>query len=152
MDLNTKGRYAVMAMADLARHGGDGAVPLTEIAERQQISLAYLEQLFQKLRRAGIVESERGRLGGYRLARDMGVITIAEVMAAVEEPFVMTRCQGHGTSGCVAGNRCLTHDLWDALGDHIAGFLGSVSLQDVLEGQLGGNRRVPGAGIGAAAE
>lgn len=152
MDLNTKGRYAVMAMADLARHGGGGAVPLTEIAERQQISLAYLEQLFQKLRRAGVVESARGRLGGYRLARGMGAITVAEVMAAVEEPVIMTRCQGLGTTGCVAGDRCLTHDLWDALGEHIAGFLASVTLQDVLDGRLAVTRQVPLPAIGAAAE
>jgi Rrf2 family protein len=136
MDLNTKGRYAVMAMADLARHGGEAAVPLTDIAERQQISLAYLEQIFQKLRRAGVVESARGRLGGYRLARGIEAITVGEVMAAVEEPVDMTRCHRHGTQGCVAGDRCLTHNLWDALSDHIAGFLGRVTLKDVLEGQL----------------
>jgi Rrf2 family protein len=143
MDLNTKGRYAVMAMADLARHSGPAAVPLTDIAERQQISLAYLEQIFQKLRKAGVVESARGRLGGYRLTRGIDAISIAEVMAAVDEPVVMTRCEGHGT-GCVAGSRCLTHDLWDALGDHIAGFLASVSLKDVLDGRL---RRSPPAHV-----
>ena len=150
MDLNTKGRYAVMAMADLARHHGLSAVPLTDIAERQQISLAYLEQLFQKLRKAGVVESARGRLGGYRLARPIDAITVGEVMAAVEEPVIMTRCQGQGAAGCIAGDRCLTHDLWDALGDHIAGFLGSVTLKDVLDGRL----RRSGAGdlLGAAAE
>ncbi|MEZ5924927.1 MAG: Rrf2 family transcriptional regulator [Hyphomicrobiaceae bacterium] len=150
MDLNTKGRYAVMAMADLARHGGDAAVPLTDIAERQHISLAYLEQLFQKLRRAGIVESARGRLGGYRLARSMADITVGEVMAAVEEPVVMTRCQGQAATGCVAGDRCLTHHLWEALGDHIAGFLGSITLKDVLDGRLG--HEAPPVALGAAAE
>ena len=152
MDLNTKGRYAVMAMADLARHGGEAAVPLTDIAERQQISLAYLEQLFQRLRKAGVVESARGRLGGYRLARGMEAITVAEVMAAVEEPVVMTRCQGHGVVGCVAGDRCLTHDLWDALGDHIAGFLGSVTLKDILEGRLKQARPGGAEVVGVAAE
>jgi iron-sulfur cluster assembly transcription factor IscR len=152
MDLNTRGRYAVMAMADLARNAGEDAVPLTDIADRQQISLAYLEQLFQKLRRAGIVESARGRLGGYRLARGVAAITVAEVMAAVEEPVVMTRCQGHGSAGCVAGDRCLTHDLWDALGDHIAGFLGSVSLEDIIDGRMAQSRRSAVATLGAAAE
>lgn len=151
MDLNTKGRYAVMAMADLARHGGAGAVPLTDIADRQQISLAYLEQIFQKLRRAGVVESARGRLGGYRLARGVEAITVAEVMAAVEEPVIMTRCQGHGAQGCIAGDRCLTHDLWDALGEHISGFLGSVTLQDVVDGRLAG-RRFRAPALEAAAE
>ncbi len=152
MDLNTKGRYAVMAMADLARNGGEVAVPLTDIAGRQQISLAYLEQLFQRLRKAGIVDSARGRLGGYRLARDMDAITVADVMAAVEEPVVMTRCQGHGSAGCVAGDRCLTHDLWDALGDHIAGFLGSVTLKDILDGRLGPGRSGLAQPTGVAAE
>src|SRR4029453_17115551 len=85
VELNTRGRYAVMAMADLAKHGAEAALPLPAIAERQQISLAYLEQLFLKLRRAGLVESARGRLGGYRLGRPANAISIAAVMAAVEE-------------------------------------------------------------------
>jgi Rrf2 family protein len=134
VELNTKGRYAVMAMADLAKHGGGAAVPLSAISERQLISLAYLEQLFAKLRRAGLVESERGRSGGYRLARVADAITVREIMAAVEEDVRMTRCQGENALPCVAGQRCLTHDLWDALGDQIAIFLGSVSLQDVIDG------------------
>ena len=135
MDLNTKGRYAVMAMADLAKHAGDGAVPLSAISERQQISLAYLEQLFLRLRRAGLVDSARGRAGGYRLGRDAGTITVAEVMAAVEEEVRMTRCVG-GEQGrpCLGHERCLTHGLWDALGDEIAAFLARVTLRDVLDG------------------
>lgn len=134
MELNTKGRYAVMAMADLAKYGAGDALPLSLIAERQQISLAYLEQLFLKLRRAGLVESARGRSGGYRLGRSAASISVAEIMAAVEEGVRMTRCHGEHASPCVAGQRCLTHGLWDALGEEIAAFLDSVSLRDVIEG------------------
>lgn len=133
MDLNTRGRYAVMAMADLAKYGAGGAVPLSAIAERQQISLAYLEQIFLRLRRAGLVESARGRSGGYRLARAAAAITVAEVMSAVEEDTRMTRCGG-SSAGCVGERRCLTHDLWEALGERIEMFMAEVSLQDVLDG------------------
>jgi Rrf2 family transcriptional regulator, iron-sulfur cluster assembly transcription factor len=134
MELNTRGRYAVMAMADLAKYGAESALPLPAIAERQQISLAYLEQLFLKLRRAGLVESARGRSGGYRLGRPPNAITVADVMAAVEEDTRMTRCGGEAAKPCMPGQRCLTHGLWDALGDQIAAFLESVTLQEVLDG------------------
>jgi Rrf2 family iron-sulfur cluster assembly transcriptional regulator len=154
MELNTRGRYAVMAMADLARHAGEGAVPLSAIADRQQISLAYLEQIFAKLRRAGIVESARGRSGGYTLGRPAAAITVAEVMGAVEEDMRMTRCEALGGTPCVGGRRCLTHDLWEALGEEIAGFLGRVTLADVLAGMP--ERRLRNAGgiarLGLAAE
>ena len=134
MELNTKGRYAVMAMADLAKFGGTEAVPLSAVAERQQISLAYLEQLFVKLRRAGLVDSARGRSGGYRLAKPATLITVAEVMRAVEEGLRMTRCGGEEAVPCMAGKRCLTHGLWDALSDRIGSFLEGVSLQEVIDG------------------
>jgi Rrf2 family iron-sulfur cluster assembly transcriptional regulator len=134
LELNTKGRYAVMAMADLAKFSGSDAVPLSAVAERQQISLAYLEQLFVKLRRAGLVESARGRTGGYRLSRPAGQIKVAEVLRAVEEGLRMTRCGGEEAVPCMAGKRCLTHGLWDALSDRIGSFLESVSLQEVLDG------------------
>jgi Rrf2 family protein len=134
LELNTKGRYAVMAMADLAKFGGAEAVPLSAVAERQQISLAYLEQLFVRLRRAGLVESARGRAGGYRLARPAGRIMVAEVMRAVDEGMRMTRCGGEESAPCIAGKRCLTHGLWDALSDRIGSFLESVSLQEVVDG------------------
>jgi Rrf2 family transcriptional regulator, iron-sulfur cluster assembly transcription factor len=134
VELNTRGRYAVMAMADLARHGSGQAVPLSQISERQRITVAYLEQLFQQLRRAGLVESARGRTGGYRLGRPAREITVAEVMAAVDEGVRMTRCMGHESETCMAGERCLTHNLWEALGDEIATFLGAVSLEDVVNG------------------
>lgn len=134
MELNTKGRYAVMAMADLAKHGSDGAMPLSQIAERQQLSLAYLEQIFLHLRRAGLVESARGRSGGYRLGRPANEISVAEIMSAVAEETRMTRCMDQSGGGCLGEERCLTHGLWHALGGHIAAFLSSVTLAEVLEG------------------
>jgi Rrf2 family protein len=133
VELNTKARYAVMAMADLAKHAADGAVPLSAIAERQNLSLAYLEQIFLRLRRAGLVASARGRAGGYVLTRPASHIKVAEVMQAVEEETRMTRCLD-GDAGCLGDQRCLTHGLWHALGGHIASFLSSVSLQEVLDG------------------
>lgn len=141
MELNTKGRYAVMAMVDIAQHSqtraGVDAIPLSQIAERQHISLAYLEQLFLRLRRAGLVESARGRAGGYRLGRAATAITIADVMLAVEEDVRMTRCAGDTGLPCHGAQRCLTHGLWDALGDEIGAFFARVTLQDVVSGKLG---------------
>jgi len=134
MELNTRGRYAVMAMADLAKHGNGASVPLSAVALRQRISLDYLEQLFLKLRRAGLVDSVRGRHGGYKLGRPAGEIFVAEIMSAVEEGTRMTRCFGDQTAGCLGESRCLTHELWSALGDRIESFLAGVSLTDVLEG------------------
>jgi Rrf2 family iron-sulfur cluster assembly transcriptional regulator len=137
MRLSTKGRYAVMAMVDLARQDGGRAVSLAEIAERQDISLSYLEQLFAKLRRKGLVQSARGPGGGYRLARPAGETAIAEIVVAVDEPLKVIRCAG-GSSGCLPGGaRCATHDLWEALGRQIHQFLSSISLADVAEGRLG---------------
>lgn len=134
MELNTRGRYAVTAMADLARFGAGKAMPLSAIAERQHISLAYLEQLFANLRRAGLVESERGRTGGYRLGRPAERISVAEIMRAVEEEIRMTRCAGEDAAPCIPGRRCLTHALWDALGEQIACFLERVTLEEVIAG------------------
>lgn len=134
MELNTKGRYAVMAMADLARHQTDVSVPLSAIADRQQLSLAYLEQLFLRLRRAGLVESSRGRTGGYRLVRAPDQIFVAEIMSAVEEETRMTRCMGDGGAPCTGEDRCIAHSLWEALGGHIRSFLAKVTLQEVLDG------------------
>jgi Rrf2 family protein len=134
VELNTKGRYAVMAMADLAKFGAGDALPLSSIAERQQISLAYLEQLFVKLRRAQLVESARGRSGGYRLGRPAASISVAEIMAAVEEGVRMTRCHGEDATPCVTGQRCLTHGLWDALGEQILAFLDSITVAEVIDG------------------
>ena len=128
-----------MAMADIARHGRDGAVCLAEISERQEISLAYLEQLFARLRRAGLVKSVRGPGGGYRLAEPADAISVGAVVQAVDEPLHATRCDAHSDAGCMArGERCATHHLWAALGDEIEHFLDGVSLADVVA------RRIPG--------
>jgi Rrf2 family iron-sulfur cluster assembly transcriptional regulator len=144
MRLSSKGRYAVMAMADLARHSVAAApakaVSLAEISRRQDLSLAYLEQLFTQLRRAGLVNSVRGPGGGYRLARPIGDLAVADIVSAVDEPMEAVRCTSKNTGCMPGGERCLTHDLWEALGDHIQGFLAGVSLEDVLEGRLSGRR------------
>jgi Rrf2 family transcriptional regulator, iron-sulfur cluster assembly transcription factor len=143
MRLSTKGRYAVMAMTDLARFGGERAVSLAEIAERQEISLSYLEQLFARLRRHELVKSVRGPGGGYRLARSAADTPVASIVKAVDEPLRATRCIHAEGKGCMAkGERCLTHDLWEALSEQIDAFLSSVSLEDVVEGRL---RRETGA-------
>ena len=141
MRLSTKGRYAVMAMTDLAgRQGTDDslrAVPLAEIAARQQISLSYLEQLFARLRRKGLVKSVRGPGGGYRLAVPASETNIADIVLAVDEPLRATRCGASGAKGCMlGGERCLTHDLWEEMGRQLQGYLASVSLADVLSGKL----------------
>ena len=137
MKLNTKGRYAVMAITDLAKHGADRPVSLADIAMRQEISLSYLEQLFAKLRRAGLVRSVRGPGGGYRLARSAAETRVAEVIMAVDEPIKATRCDIGGPTGCLGNNaRCITHDLWEELSRQIHIFLSSVSLADVLENRV----------------
>lgn len=143
MRLSTKGRYAVMAMADLARRQDEPcrAVALAEIATRQEISLSYLEQLFARLRRKGLVQSARGPGGGYRLARAAAETSIAEIVLAVDEPLRATRCAAQGKGCMLKGERCLTHDLWDDLGHRIEDYLASVSLADVLTGRLGANRK-----------
>jgi Rrf2 family transcriptional regulator, iron-sulfur cluster assembly transcription factor len=135
--LSTKGRYAVMAMVDLAKHSGGTPVSLAEIAERQEISLSYLEQLFAKLRKAGLVKSVRGPGGGYLLAFGSGETRISDIILAVDEPIRATRCTPGAPVGC-RGNksRCLTHDLWEELGNQIHLYLSSVSLADVCEQRL----------------
>jgi Rrf2 family transcriptional regulator, iron-sulfur cluster assembly transcription factor len=134
MRLSTRGRYAVMAMVDLAQHTSGNPVSLAEIAERQEISLSYLEQLFALLRKSGLVRSVRGPGGGYLLARDRSETRIADVILAVDEPIRATRCTPGAPIGC-RGNRtrCSTHDLWEELGNQIHLFLSSVSLEDVCE-------------------
>lgn len=142
MRLSTKGRYAVMAMTDLAIYGGDKSVSLAEIADRQQISLSYLEQLFARLRRAGLVKSARGPGGGYRLAHGAKGTYVADIVLAVDEPIRATRCNGQGSpKGCmVGGERCLTHHLWEDLGHQIQDYLAHVSLDDVIHRRTGPNR------------
>lgn len=133
MELTTKGRYAVMAMADLAGHADEGAIALSVVAERQSLPLAYLEQLFVPLRRAGLVESARGRSGGYRLSKPAAEISIAAVMDAVEEDTRFTRCS-HNDPRCSTATPCVTHWLWSALSESTGQFLSSVNLADVITG------------------
>ena len=143
MRLSTKGRYAVMAMADLAGHAAQARpVALADIAERQEISLSYLEQLFAKLRRGGLVTSVRGPGGGYRLSRPSAEVRIADIIVAVDEPIAATRCKTGSAKGCTkSGARCVTHDLWEELGQQIHVFLSSVSLADVVEKRVLGRSR-----------
>ena len=143
MRLSTKGRYAVMAMVDLARRESEATrgVALADIAARQEISLSYLEQLFARLRRRGLVKSARGPGGGYRLSRTAAETTIADIVHAVDEPIRATRCAEQGKGCMLKGERCLTHDLWEHLGDRIEDYLASVSLADVISGRLRANRQ-----------
>ena len=133
MKLSTKGRYAVMALADIALNSHGSAVSLAEVAGRQEISVEYLEQLFGKLRRAGLVASVRGPGGGYLLALPAEDIRVADIISAVDEAMQITRCQGDAIDGCVGGEKCVTHELWAALGRQIYGFLASITLGDVIE-------------------
>ena len=133
MRLTTKGRFAVTAMIDLALNSGDGPVTLAAISERQKISLSYLEQLFGRLRRYGLVESVRGPGGGYCLARPDADITIADVVRAVDEMLDATQCGG--LQNCRQDQRCMTHELWSTLNDRIYEFLSSVTLADEVKKQ-----------------
>lgn len=133
MKLSTKGRYAVMAMCDLAANGRGRPVSLADIAERQEISLSYLEQLFAKLRRGGIVKSVRGPGGGYLLAREADNTPISDIILAVDEPIRATRCMPGQPFGCRSNQtRCMTHDLWEELGNQIYLYLSSVTVGDVV--------------------
>jgi Rrf2 family transcriptional regulator, iron-sulfur cluster assembly transcription factor len=133
MKLSTKGRYAVMALVDIGQQGGAEPISLAEIAGRQEISVEYLEQLFMKLRRNGLVDSARGPGGGYRLARQPADIAIADIIAAVDEGTRVTRCEGDAVEGCVKGERCCTHDLWQSLGRQMQNFLTAITLEDVVQ-------------------
>ena len=124
-----------MAMADIAQQGSDGPVSLGDISGRQGISQAFLEQLFAKLRKNGLVESVRGPGGGYTLAKDADNIQIVDIISAVDEPLQITRCQGDALDGCVDGEKCVTHELWAALGRQVYGFLAAVTLGDVVGGR-----------------
>ncbi len=131
MRLTTRGRYAVTAMLDLALHYDRGPVSLAAIAERQGISQSYLEQLFAKLRRAGLVDGLRGPGGGYKLSRPSTAISIADVVDAVNETVDATRCGGQ--KNCQGEHRCLTHDLWEDLSAQIRYFLSDVSLDQLVK-------------------
>ncbi|MBE9562263.1 MAG: Rrf2 family transcriptional regulator [Proteobacteria bacterium] len=135
MKLSTKGRYAVMAMLDLALNFKDQKpVKLIDISKRQGISLSYLEQLFTKLRRHGLVNSTRGPNGGYNLSRETSLITIAEIITAVDECIDATRCKGK--KNCRDTQACITHELWTDLSNHICNFLNGITLDQILESKL----------------
>lgn len=134
MRLTTKGRFAVTAMVDLASRQTKGPVTLAGIAERQKISLSYLEQLFGKLRRHDLISSVRGPGGGYRLAQDMDKISIADIIIAVDEPLDTTQCGGK--QNCRNQDRCLTHDLWMNLNKHMYDYLDSVSLASLVKHEV----------------
>ena len=135
MRLTTKGRFAVTAMMDLAMRQTRGPVTLAAISERQHISLSYLEQLFGKLRRHKLVSSVRGPGGGYNLARTPQVITVAEIISAVDEPLDATQCGGK--ENCHDDRRCMTHDLWATLNEKMHDYLSSVTLADLVAHQNG---------------
>lgn len=131
MRLTTKGRYAVTAMLDLALHYDEGPITLADISQRQGISLSYLEQLFSRLRKRGLVDSTRGPGGGYRLSRSANEIPVADVISAVDEKVDTTRCGGLGN--CHDDKECLTHELWTELSNQIHEFLSNISLGMLVE-------------------
>lgn len=133
MRLTTKGRFAVTAMIDIAMHSTSGPATLAGVSERQGISLSYLEQLFGKLRRQGLVESVRGPGGGYSLGRPAEAMSVADIIMAVDEPIDATQCGG--LENCHDDKRCMTHTLWAGLNAHIVGFLQSVTLEALVRQQ-----------------
>ena len=133
MKLTTKGRFAVTAMLDLAMHESNNPVRLTEISDRQSISLSYLEQLFSQMRRKGLVKSVRGPGGGYLTALDYQTITVKDIIIAVDEKIDSTQCGGN--ENCQEGNRCITHNLWMSLNSKILDYLDGLSLEDLINSQ-----------------
>ena len=131
MRLTTKGRYAVTAMLDLALNAKDRPITLADISQRQGISLSYLEQLFSRLRKNGLVDSARGPGGGYKLSRPAGEVCVADVITAVDEKVDAMRCGGKGD--CQNGGSCLTHELWCELSNQIYDFLRGITLGDLVE-------------------
>ena len=139
MLLTTKGRYAVMAMVDIAMNEGEKPVRLACVAERQGIDQGYLEQLFVKLKKTELVKPIRGPGGGYKLTKPSAEIVVSEIMCAVEENIEMVRCNHGSEKGCLgSGAKCATHELWQELGDRINGFLESVSLADICAKRING--------------
>jgi len=131
MKLTSKGRYAVTAMLDVALNSNNGPVSLAEISERQEISLSYLEQLFARLRKNGLVSSVRGPGGGYVLGRGLNEIAISAIVKAVDETVAATKC--HGEEGCQGGVKCLTHTLWNDLSERIDSFLNNITLSELVK-------------------
>ncbi len=144
MKLSTKGRYAVTALADISLQGDEALVSLAEVSERQDISLAYLEQLFMKLRKAGVVESVRGPGGGYRLARPAAETPISDIMSAVDEKLNAMGCETDLKQGCGGSKAvCLTHNLWEQLSSHVYVFLNQTTLADVVSDRMAPCPAVP---------
>ncbi len=135
MKLTNKGRYAVMAMADLASNAKNGPISLSEISIRQNISLAYLEQIFSFLRKAGILAAVRGPKGGFKLSRPSAEIMIGEIIVAVEKNMDATQCAGEGI--CNAGSKCIAHNFWMDFNENVNEFLMNKSLEDVLSKRRG---------------
>ena len=134
MKLTNKGRYAVMAMADLATNSNNGPISLTEISIRQNISLAYLEQIFKKLKDNKLVKSSRGAKGGYILEKPASEIKISNIIFAVNEEVKTLNCNKNSKRGCNhKSSKCITHNLWDQLDQHINGFFEKVKLQDLTK-------------------
>ncbi|MBF0628450.1 MAG: Rrf2 family transcriptional regulator [Magnetococcales bacterium] len=133
MKLTTKGRYAVTAMLDLCCQDADSPVSLIDISKRQEISLSYLEQLFAKLRRRGLVRSVRGPGGGYLLVASPSSISIADIIRAVDEPIRATSCDEGDVEGCRKATRCITHHLWERVGTHINNYLESIHLASLID-------------------
>ncbi|MBI5815701.1 MAG: Rrf2 family transcriptional regulator [Nitrospinae bacterium] len=153
MRISTKGHYAVQAMVDLAAQSGEAPVSLGVIAERQELSQNYLEQLFVKLRKSSLVKSSRGPGGGYILARPADHITIGQIFDAVDESMVLTECVDGGSAAgpaCAKSSACRTQALWAKLGSHFNELVRSITLKDVLEGEYDLPR--PSAGHAARAE
>jgi Rrf2 family iron-sulfur cluster assembly transcriptional regulator len=140
MRLTTKGRFAVTAMLDLALNEVDRPVTLAGISERQEISLSYLEQLFSRLRRNGLVKSVRGPGGGYRIAKKHAEISVSDIITAVDELIDATQCGGN--ENCHEEHRCMTHDLWASLNVKILEYLSGVSLEDLVASQREGKKIV----------
>jgi len=140
MRLTTKGRFAVTAMLDLALNEVDRPVTLAGISERQEISLSYLEQLFSRLRRSGLVKSVRGPGGGYRIAKNLDEISVSEIITAVDELIDATQCGGN--EDCHGDRRCMTHELWSSLNAKILEYLSGVSLADLVASQREGKKIV----------
>lgn len=130
MKLTTKSRYAVTAMLDIAYHNKGNPISLPEIADRQNISLSYLEQLFSRLKKSGLVESIKGPGGGYKLSKGADDIVISEVIQAVDEDLETTAC--NGKSNCHNNHQCISHNLWQDLGTEIKNFLSDITLQQVI--------------------
>ena len=134
MKLTTKGRYAVMAMADLASNANTGPISLKEISLRQNISLAYLEQIFIKLKNKKLVRSTRGATGGYILEKPSSEIKLSNIIFAVDEEVKMLNCKKQSKKGCTnKSTKCITHNLWDQLDQHINGFFEKIKLQDLVK-------------------